>query len=167
MARKILKKESRERSVPSLQRKLGKRSQNPRVLIVCEGSKTEPYYFRALQDELKLISVRICASDFGTDPMSVVRFALSEWDKDGYDRDYDRMYCVFDKDSHETYQEALKKINFENKQNKLPIYGVPSVPCFEYWILSACKGHQHAYRLSIETRKYPAHAANVPFLEWH
>ncbi len=44
----------RARNLPNLQRHAPKRSSYDRVLIVCEGSKTEPNYFNEIIDDLKL-----------------------------------------------------------------------------------------------------------------
>ena len=46
---------------------------------------------------------------------------------------FDRVYCVFDRDTHTTYQAALTKIaSYKPKGTFFPI---TSVPCFEYWLL--------------------------------
>ena len=60
-----------------------------RVLIVCEGKKTEPYYFRGLRLHYRLSSanIEIMPAD-GTDPLSIVSFAQTRLG------DYDRAFCV-------------------------------------------------------------------------
>ncbi|MDP2167913.1 MAG: RloB family protein [Thermodesulfovibrionales bacterium] len=102
------------------------------VLIVCEGRKTEPVYFTALKNELRLssVNIRICGKECGSAPLSVVDYALSEYKKS---REYDRVFCVFDKDQHETYDVALQKIK-EIKDSK-KFSAITSVPCFEFWLL--------------------------------
>jgi hypothetical protein len=47
--------------------------------------------------------------------------------------EYDRVYCVIDKDKHTDYQEALKAIAQAKPANRF--YAITSVPCFEYWLL--------------------------------
>ncbi len=118
-------------SIRDLQRRTIHREQYAVVLIVCEGSKTEPYYFAGLCKELGLnranIVIQHCKS--GSDPVSIVKYAIEEYNKH---KDYDQVYCVFDKE-HANYQEALDKIDV--LRNKLPIHAIQSVPCFEYWLL--------------------------------
>jgi len=113
----------------ALARKKARREPYDVLLIVCEGSKTEPNYLKGLREYLKLnpanIVIKSCSS--GSDPVSIVSFALKEHQRD----DYDRIYCVFDKE-HTNYQQALDKIN-ANK--KVAIHAITSVPCFEYWLL--------------------------------
>lgn len=50
------------------QRNENTRSEKPRIIIFCEGEKTEPYYFKALKTEIKsdLISVIIYGCGKGT-----------------------------------------------------------------------------------------------------
>ncbi len=120
-------------------RHLFRRSRNPRepydvVLIVCEGEKTEPNYIAGLCEELQLSTANIKVLGIGADPLTIVNYAIEEYDR--Y-KDYDQVYCVFDKDEHSTYQAALDKIlTCQNrKENKVPIHAITSVPCFEYWLL--------------------------------
>ena len=78
-------------------------------------------------------TVKAIASDDGSAPKSVVKYAkrlLEESEKTEGDNAYDRVYCVIDKDNHSTYQESLSMIKGNKK-----LYGIASVPCFEFWIL--------------------------------
>lgn len=119
----------KKRKASDFRREENKRQPYDRILIVCEGSKTEPNYFKGLRDELKLstVNIEICGCSSGLDPMSIVNFALERHEG------YDRIYCVFDKE-YSNYQEALDKIKIEH-QRGIPIYAIPSVLCFEYWFL--------------------------------
>jgi hypothetical protein len=76
------------------------------VLIVCEGAKSEPNYFNRLRNVYRLSSanVRITPAG-GSDPMSIVSFAEDELASAGYDR----AYCVFDRDGHANYPQAIQK----------------------------------------------------------
>lgn len=122
-------KRSRQKRFPK--RNAPKRSPNERVLIVCEGSKTEPIYFQQMRDHLKL-NTAIVEVDGGSDPAprSVVQHAKKRQKEDG---DFDRVYCVFDKDQHSTYEQAKSDINNARPSNCF--FAVTSVPCFEYWLL--------------------------------
>lgn len=121
----------KKRKASDFRREENKRQPYDRVLIVCEGSKTEPNYFKSLRDDLRLstVNIEICGCPSGHDPISIVDFALANY----RNADYDRVYCVFDKE-YSNYQEALGKIKIEHQRGIL-IYAIPSVPCFEYWFL--------------------------------
>lgn len=100
------------------------------VVIVCEGSKTEPYYFNRLRVVYRLSSanIKVMPAD-NSDPMSVVRCAESELIRGGYNR----AYCVFDRNGHANYALALTTISQSQHRDRL--FAITSVPCFEVWIL--------------------------------
>lgn len=124
----------RPKRTRDLFRKSPSRNARERVLVVCEGGKTEPYYLRDFAHELRLTNadIKICGEECGTDPMSVYRFALEEFKKD---QDFDRVFCVFDKNRHATYNEAIAAIKHKNLPGGRTIEAIRSVPCFEFWIL--------------------------------
>lgn len=123
-----------QRTRESFKRKTSRRDPYDFVLIVCEGKKTEPYYLKALCDDLKLNSANIKVVGLGADPLKIVNYALRTFNEV---KDYDRVFCVFDKDQHTNYQDALNKLKAMRQKTKSskPIYGITSVPCFEYWLL--------------------------------
>lgn len=118
-----------------LQRKKSRRSSYDKILIVCEGEKTEPNYFTDLVCYYKINTANVeIDGSCGSSPKSILKraedLAKNEYKKgDGFDR----IYCVFDKDSHETYDETVAKI--AGKKPKGIFYAAISVPCFEYWLL--------------------------------
>jgi hypothetical protein len=63
--------------------------------------------------------------------MSVVRFAEAELQRG----EYNRAYCVFDRDGHANYAQALNTIAQSAEGRAGRLIAVPSVPCFEVWIL--------------------------------
>jgi hypothetical protein len=97
------------------------------VLIICEGGKTEPQYLDGLKQAFKLSSanIRVTSAD-GTDPVSIVRFAQKLVDRGG---GYDRVYCVFDRNGHANFAEAIELIR------PLSYQPIVSWPCFEIWVL--------------------------------
>lgn len=105
-----------------------------RILIVCEGEKTEPNYFEDFRRHFRLSSanIEIAGNEEGSNPINVVDYAIKRYRGD---RGYDRVYCVFDRDRHARFGEALLKIEGERNLKKIPIHAVPSIPCFEFWIL--------------------------------
>lgn len=66
----------KERQQKQLERKQGRRASHDRVLIVSEGSKTEPNYFREIRaaHRLHTASVEVQPSDLGTAPIQVVEY---------------------------------------------------------------------------------------------
>lgn len=46
--------------------------------------------------------------------------------------DYDYVFCVFDKDRHDKYQETLDALQTKAFQK---YKAANSVPCFEFWLL--------------------------------
>jgi len=118
-----------------LARKKAKRAPYAKVLIVCEGEKTEPNYFSGLKDYLELNSANIVVTgECGSSPISISKFAFQKYreEKDAGDS-FDKVFCVFDRDTHETYHQALEAI--EAARPKDTFHAVTSVPSFEYWLL--------------------------------
>lgn len=84
----------RRRETKDFRRKFGQRGQIKNlILIVCESKQTEPNYFRGF----KLTNVDVDGA--GADPMTVVERAkeiVLEQHKLG--KNYDQIWCVFDRD---------------------------------------------------------------------
>jgi hypothetical protein len=120
----------RRRASNTFARKRPLREPYDTVLIVCEGTKTEPLYFRDLRSAYRLSSANIAITPAnGSDPMSIVDYAVARLG------DFDLVYCVFDRDTHATYLPALQRIAQLSANTAVRLIGVPSVPCFELWLL--------------------------------
>lgn len=123
-----------------LARKQAKRESYDKVLIVCEGTRTEPSYLNEIKDELKLSTANISiAPSPGSDPLSVVEHAealVNQQSRQKHQDNYDRVFCVFDKDEHEQhgnrYSRALDKIR-QIKIKGVTFTAITSNPCFEVW----------------------------------
>jgi hypothetical protein len=115
-------------------REKAKQAPYERVLIVCEGMKTEPHYFRGLRLALALHPANIVIEDkkSGLDPKSLVAFAIEIFKKD---KGFDHVFCVFDKDKHASYAAALDQINRTRLTGRATLHPITSVPCFEIWLL--------------------------------
>lgn len=102
-----------------------------RILIVCEGSKTEPHYLRDACQVYRIhsASVEIAGKECGSAPMSVYRYAEERFREDS---SFDEVYCVIDRDTHDTFDAAVSACH---KHSSKRFYPVCSYPCFEYWIL--------------------------------
>ena len=125
------------RAADDLARKEAKRQVYTKILIVCEGEKTEPLYFQEMVDHYKLHTANVSISgECGSAPRSVVDHGLALFAKEKRDfprNPFDRVYFVFDRDQHETYDEAKRTIR-EQKQ-KDTFFAINSVPSFEFWLL--------------------------------
>ena len=88
------------RRLQDLARRKAIRSQYSKVLIVCEGEKTEPYYFEDLKSHYELNSANIeITGDCGSAPISIFEYANQRFQEEDRAGDsFDRVYCVFDKD---------------------------------------------------------------------
>lgn len=131
-------KKRREQKSAELERQCRERAKGARFLIVCEGMKTEPYYFEEFcqAHQLRTPRVRIAPGEQGSSPDCVVAYAEKLFEEDaqlGPDR-YDQVFCVIDRDKHTTYQAAIQRIENLNAGGK-PFVAIPSIPCFEYWLL--------------------------------
>lgn len=128
------------RKARELQRARPTRGQYERILIVCEGSKTEPNYFEEIRKSARIptASVRIMPSDLGTDPRSVVEYTESFLRSNP---GFDRAYSVFDRDDHASFATAIGMANardqrIRNDDRKLIRFEpVVSNPSFEFWLL--------------------------------
>jgi len=132
----------------SLKRRESKRQTYERILIVCEGQKTEPNYLRDIQQHYRLSTthVQVLHSAHGTEPQQVLEHALSVFNKGDRDRGifpraFDRIVVVFDRDEHKTYHLTLDQAEQVSGRLKnddgeaVTIEPVTSVPCFELWLL--------------------------------
>ena len=113
----------------SFRRRPSRRSPQKRVLVVCEGEYTEPRYFNALRNHLRLNTLVVKATK-GVDPRTLVNIAR---DEDRRERRigerFDSVYCVFDRDSHAQFEEA------SNMALARGFNLARSWPCFEFWLL--------------------------------
>lgn len=73
-------------------RKVDTREVKKRFLIVCEGEKTEPNYFRSFRVPKNIVEIDV--QGLGENPSKLVQSA-KELIKE---EDYDRVWCVFDRD---------------------------------------------------------------------
>lgn len=136
------------RQANQLERKAGKRASYDRILIVSEGSKTEPFYLNEIRANYRLstTNVQVQHSQFGTSPLKVVEYAEhlfvnGDEAKNIQPRAFEQVYVVFDRDDHDSYHNALAKaeslddkLKNEDKQ-RVKFEAIASVPCFELWLL--------------------------------
>ncbi len=152
------------RQATELARRAGQRAGYDRILIVSEGSKTEPLYLGEIRAEYRLntANVQVQPSQFGTTPLQVVEYAEHLFvegnkTKNIERRAFEKVYAVFDRDDHTTYHDALKKADaLDRKQLRndlrrpVQFAAIASVPCFELWLL-----------LHFENALHPLHRTEV------
>ncbi|MGL4937089.1 RloB family protein [Shewanella sp.] len=122
------------RQPADLKRRANQRQPYDRVLIVCEGAKTEPVYFTDLKDHYGLSTANIAITPArGSDPVSVVKHAKAlQQQEQRQGEQFDRVYCVFDRDEHSNF--AAANVSLDSLRSK-HFYAARSWPCFEYWLL--------------------------------
>lgn len=110
----------------------------PRFLIVCEGKKTEPNYFRSFRVPKDVAEIDV--KGLGITPPQLVQRALSLKRK-ASDRieleEYDQVWCVFDKDDWE--DDEFNDLIEDAKNEGLDV--AYSNQAFELWFLL----HFHYY----------------------
>ena len=138
----------KDRQQAQLARKSMHRQGYDRVLIVSEGGKTEPHYFAAIRQMLRLptATVEVRPSALGTAPIQVVEYAkkiFCEGDshKRIQPRAFECVYAVFDRDAHDSFFEAhhaaagLAATLRNDLKKKISFKVIASVPNFEFWLL--------------------------------
>lgn len=110
-----------------------RRSGNPRILILCEGEKTEPNYFKNFKEARRLTNV-VVLPPRQVGPAGLLKRVREEL---GHDSDWDEIYCVLDHDGRDreiaTFESQLTALN--NQTDSCRIAMVLSNPCFEFWLL--------------------------------
>ena len=120
--------QEKKREVAPKETFLLKKDRHKRVLIVCEGEKTEPDYFR----QFRVTSAEIKIVGTGYNTMALVREAL-RLKKEAWDNDepYDQVWCVFDRDSFP----APDVDNAWHTARKKKLRTALSNEAFELWFL--------------------------------
>lgn len=141
-------KQPKARQAEQLARKAGKRASYDRILIVSEGSKTEPLYLGEIRSTYRLhtANVQVQHSQYGTSPIQVVDYAEDlfingDEAKSIQPRAFEQVYVVFDRDDHDSYHNALAKAKSldgklqNGEKQRVKFEAIASVPCFELWLL--------------------------------
>lgn len=119
-----------KRSV-TLKRSSKRKRQLRKILIVCEGEKTEPAYFKSFPEKPDVFD-SLDIQGIGNNTVYVVKKAIELRDKAILTGNpYIETWAVFDKDdfSQKDFEDAIK-IAVENK-----IHVAYSIECFELWYL--------------------------------
>lgn len=163
----------------SLSRRPPKLKPRARVVILCEGEKTEPSYLRHWKAVLRNNLVEIKIDLTGAMPKTLVEKAAEikkEAKRDARRREddnleIDEVWCVFDVDKHPNLDDARIQAN----ANKIEL--AISNPCFELWLTlhfqdqnayldvvkarALCCGHLNGYQKTVTAEMFellaPAH----------
>ena len=136
MARKIKIDNAilKRRAYKSGKRKIGNKKQREYMLIICEGTKTEPNYFEAIKETFPkkvLETYSIDVEGTGTSTLKIIEIAveLRKQARRLHNRIYDHVWTVFDRDS-------FPIVDFNNsifKAQSLDINCAWSNEAFELW----------------------------------
>lgn len=100
------------------------------MLIVCEGRKSEPTYFREMVRRRRLSTANVVVVGSGADPRGLVTKATGLAVRERQlGEQYDAVYCVFDRDEHAHFDTA------SGNARDAGIRLARSWPCFEYWLV--------------------------------
>lgn len=128
--------------------KEGQRASYARILIVTEGSKTEPLYLEEIRaaHHLHSANVAVQPGQLGTAPIQVVRYAQQLFEEGDLrkgirPKSFDLVYAVFDRDDHDSYSNALDlaksldgKLRNDDRRS-VSVKAIASIPSFELWLL--------------------------------
>lgn len=111
-----------------------KRATRPAILILCEGTRTEPNYFSDLKEQRRLSQLRVLGLAPGEGLRGLARRVELEVEPA---QGLDEIWCVVDHDERgvefEKFLTEVKKL--QNLRSRPRIQVVVSRPCFEYWFL--------------------------------
>ncbi|KUP97058.1 RloB family protein [Thermobifida cellulosilytica] len=120
-----------------LSRRTNTREAKPRVLVVCEGERTEVEYLKGVIAFFGALPVEVETVGLGRDPLQVVQEAVDRRREARIDarraKDanlaFDEVWCLVDVDEHTRLDQALTL----GRQEEIKV--AVSNPCFELWLL--------------------------------
>lgn len=140
--------QAKDRQLRRKAAKEARRASYARILIVTEGSKTEPLYLEEIRTahQLHSANVEVQPGQLGTAPIQVVRYAQKLFEngdllKGIRPKSFDQVYAVFDRDEHDSYFNALHlaqsldgKLRNDDRE-PVSFKAIASIPSFELWLL--------------------------------
>lgn len=139
----MAKRQKKDHRLSNLSRRQGVREIKQSFLIVCEGEKTEPDYFKAF----RMTAATIKAVGQAMNTMTLVNKAISIREADQKrKRVYDHCWVVFDKDDFPA-KDFNQAIQLAEKNGFRVAY---SNQAFEYWFLL----HYNLYTGAIHRNQY-------------
>lgn len=121
-------------------REQGKKEPYPKFLIVCEDTVSGKNYLLEAIKQFRISTANFCIVGLGQDPLNIVQHAENRYNDEYLSNkpDFDKVFCVFDRDEHQSYYNAIKKVDAINKKlacKELVFEAITSDPCFEIWLI--------------------------------
>ena len=143
-----------------LSRRGGNRQPRRRILIVCEGERTEALYFEALKKDFRLPNANINIVPSRRDPLAIVALAVRGIEEENYDE----AWCIFDTEFGTYNAKFVPAVVLADKKD---IQLAISNPAFEFWLLLhfgyTLRTFSNATELEAAVRdKYTAYTKNNP-----
>jgi len=118
-------------------RRPASREPRRRLLVVCEGERTEPEYIKGFERHVRNATVEVAIPKERGDPRKIVEIAKghAERAKSEAKRQgdsfiaFDEVWCVFDRDEHERFHDACQMA----RDNGFEL--AVSNPCIELWLI--------------------------------
>jgi len=111
------------RDAKSFGRKPARYKPQPRVLVLCEDSKSSLLYLREAAQHFRVLAQIEISHPGKTDPKGIVNEAVKRRSS------LDRVFCVIDRDTHQGFDEALQMAAAGE------VGTIVSYPCYEFWLL--------------------------------
>ena len=130
---------SGRRSVPSLRRRGPQREPKRRFILYCEGTNTEPAYFRAVRHACSSALISVESHGGIGVPMTIAKAAKAHAEsaglsprsrlrKNSFERQ-DQAWAVFDRDEHPEFEQAVQLCELSG------VRVARSNPCIELWLI--------------------------------
>lgn len=110
-------------------------AQQPLVLIICEDTKSSKSYLLDAKVHFRATAFVEVIHVGHTDPRGIVKIGLDRA------RKYDQVFCVIDRDTHPTFDEAVQLAKSNSN-----LHLIISYPCFEYWLYLHFHYSRRTYR---------------------
>lgn len=96
----------------------------PRVLVICEDTKSCKNYLEDAARHFRSYAKVEIAHCGKTDPLNIVTEAVERR------HTFEHVYCAIDRDRHETFDEAVRLA----AEYQLAVTIISSYPCYEFWL---------------------------------
>jgi len=96
----------------------------PRVLVICEDTKSCKIYLEDAARHFRSNAEIEIAHCGNTDPLGIVTKAVERRHA------FDHVYCAIDRDKHETFDDAVRLA----AEYQVAVTIIASYPCYEFWL---------------------------------
>jgi hypothetical protein len=125
------------RDISTFRRRDSSLKPQAQVLVICEDTKSCKSYLEDAKAHFRANALIEIVNVGHTDPRGIVEKAIERKAK------YDRLYCVIDRDTHPTFDEA---VNLARSCAKVSM--IVSHPCYEFWLYLHFQYSRKAYMRS-------------------